>query len=436
LVKLGKIVPSLFENPYFTYRMKKLLIFFAFACFSCAQWPEPNDNLVENLMLTEPNNFQNVLENRDQLEIQIIYTQIDRDENNLPSFRSFYYNVDSNRYFYPASTVKLPLCLLALEKINQLNIDGLDKFTPMFHDSVYVGQLPVLTDSSSESKLPSVAHYIKKVLTVSDNDGYNRLYEFIGQKETNEILKKKGYNVRLLHRLERALSPDQNRHTERVRFVKDNKVVFEQPMLVNEDSIAAPAFVLKGKGFFKNDSLVQNPFDFTYKNFYSLTDQHQLLRAVLFPETVNPIERFNLTVEDYKFIHQYMSQLPTETTYPAYYRDTNYHDAKCKFFLYGAGKEKIQNHIRIFNKVGNAYGFLIDNAYVVDFKNGVEFMLSAVIHVNTDEIYNDGKYDYDSIGYPFMKNLGQLIHRYELDRPRQNKPDLSKFVIKYDHARQ
>jgi hypothetical protein len=104
--------------------------------------------------------------------------------------------------------------------------------------------------------------------------------------------------------------------------------------------------------------------------------------------------------------------------------------------LYGAGKEKIQNHIRIFNKVGNAYGFLIDNAYVVDFKNGVEFMLSAVIHVNTDEIYNDGRYDYDSIGYPFMKNLGQLIHRYELDRPRQNKPDLSKFVIKYDHARQ
>jgi hypothetical protein len=221
-----------------------------------------------------------------------------------------------------------------------------------------------------------------------------------------------------------------------VRFVKNNKVVFEQPMLLNEDSIAAPAFVLKGKGFIKNDSLVPKPFDFTYKNFYSLTDQQQLLRAVLFPETVNPIEKFNLTEEDYKFILQYMSQLPTETTSPPYYSDSTIRDAQCKFFMYGAGKEKIPHHIRIFNKIGNAYGFLIDNAYVVDFKNGVEFMLSAVINVNTDEIFNDGKYDYDSIGYPFMKNLGQLVYRYELDRPRKNKPDLSKFVIKYDHERQ
>lgn len=387
-------------------------------------------------MLTEPDYFKQVLESKVQLEVQIIYTQIDRDENNRPSFRSFYYNVDSNRYFYPASTVKLPLCLLALEKINRLNIDGLDKFTPMFHDSVYAGQLSVMNDSSSENKFPSVAHYIKKVLTVSDNDGYNRLYEFIGQKETNEILNKRNYNVRLLHRLERALSPDQNRHTEKVRFVKDNKVVFEQPMLVNEDSIIAPAYVLKGKGFLKNDSLVQKPFDFTYKNFYSLTDQQQLLRAVLFPETVNPIERFSLTEEDYKFIYQYMSQLPTETMYPPYYSDTAYHDARCKFFLYGAGKESIPANIRIFNKIGNAYGFLIDNAYVIDFKNGVEFILSAVINVNTDEIYNDGKYDYDSIGYPFMKNLGQLVYQYELDRPRKNKPDLSKFVLKYDRARE
>ena len=69
-------------------------------------------------------------------------------------------------------------------------------------------------------------------------------------------------------------------------------------------------------------------------------------------------------------------------------------------------------------------------------KYGVEFLLSAVINVNTDEIYNDGKYDYVNIGYPFMKNLGQLVYQYELDRPRQNKPDLSKFVLKYDRARQ
>jgi len=43
--------------------------------------------------------------------------------------------------------------------------------------------------------------------------------------------------------------------------------------------------------------------------------------------------------------------------------------------------------------------------------------------------------DYQTIGYPFFKNLGQLVYQYELERPRQNKPDLSKFQLTYDRAR-
>src|SRR5688572_12479740 len=137
--------------------MKKFLFLLAFACFSCSPWPETNENLVENLMKTEPDNFQRILENKDKLEIQIIYTQIDRDQNNRPVFHSYYYAVDSNRYFYPASTIKLPMCLLALEKINQLQVQGLDKFTPMLHDSVYAGQLAVSRDATSENEMPSIA---------------------------------------------------------------------------------------------------------------------------------------------------------------------------------------------------------------------------------------------------------------------------------------
>lgn len=402
---------------------------------SCNAIDNNAPDLVQKLMEQKPDQFSRIIAAKDSFEIQIIYTQIDRDENNVPSFRAYSFNVDSARYFYPASTVKLPLSLLALEKINQLNIAGLDKYTPMFHDSVYVGQLSVTTDSTSRSGQPSIEHYIKKILTVSDNDAYNRLYEFMGQKETNKILNEKGYNVRFLHRIARALSPDGNRHTEKVRFTKDGTIIFEQPMLINEDSIEAPARVLKGKGYYKDTILVQKPFDFTYKNFYSLADQQEILRAVLFPETVNAINRFNLTDEDYQFIYKYMSQLPTETIYPVYYNDSSYYDAYCKFFMYAKNKNRIPDHIRIFNKVGEAYGYLLDNAYVVDFKNGVEFMLTAVIHVNADGIYNDGEYEYETIGYPFLRNLGQLIYEYELERPRSNKPDLSKFQLEYDRAR-
>ncbi len=59
-------------------------------------------------------------------------------------------------------------------------------------------------------------------------------------------------------------------------------------------------------------------------------------------------------------------------------------------------------------------------------------MLTAVINTNTDEVYNDGLYEYETIGYPFMQHLGKAVYDYEVQRPRKIKPDLSAFKIKYD----
>jgi hypothetical protein len=323
---------------------------------------------------------------------------------------------------------------LALEKINELRSTGfrLDKYTAMYHDSVYQGQQTVNWDTTAVDSIPSVAHYAKKIMVVSDNDAFNRLYEFVGQKATNEVLKRKGYNVRFLHRLERPLTRDQNRHTEAIRFVRNDSVIYHQSMGINEDSIQPMRKVYKGVGYLKNDSLINKPFDFTYKNFYPLQEQQEILKAILFPEAIDPKRRFNLTDEDRKFVMQYMSQLPGETKTPRYYRDTALYDAYCKFLMYGEDRTPIPKNVRIFNKVGDAYGYLIDNAYIVDFENGVEFMLSAVINTNTDRVYNDGKYEYKTIGYPFMKNLGRAVYDYELKRKRKRKPDLTDFILKYD----
>lgn len=416
-------------------RMKKILalLILSWTATSCMGPLVENQFLVENMMKRHPDKFRHILNQKDKLEIQIIYTQINRDSLNRPVFRSFYYNVDSTKYFYPASTVKLPMVLLALEKINQLNIKGLDKFTPMFHDSVYSGHISVKKDSTAESGLPSIAHYAKKILLVSDNDASNRLYEFMGQKAANDILKSKGYNIRLLHRLERPLKPDQNRHTEPVRFLRNDTLIYQQPMLVHEDSIKPPRRVFRGIGYIKQDTvLVNEPFEFTYKNSYPLQEQQEILKAVLFPGAIDPKKRFNLTESDRRYVMQYMSQLPRETKFPAYYKDSGYYDSYCKFLVFGETKEPIPANIRIFNKVGDAYGYLIDNAYFVDFEHGVEFMLSAVINTNIDQIYNDSKYEYSSLGFPFMRDLGQTVYGYELKRKRKHQPDLSAFQFKYD----
>ena len=89
----------------------------------------------------------------------------------------------------------------------------------------------------------------------------------------------------------------------------------------------------------------------------------------------------------------------------------------------GSGKGQIPPHIKIFNKPGDAYGFLLDISYIVDTVNKVEFMVSAVIYCNEDGILNDSQYDYDKVGYPFYKNLGQLIYHYELKRKKSFLPN-------------
>ncbi|MEL6821744.1 MAG: hypothetical protein AAFP70_08290, partial [Calditrichota bacterium] len=89
----------------------------------------------------------------------------------------------------------------------------------------------------------------------------------------------------------------------------------------------------------------------------------------------------------------------------------------------------IPDHIRIYNKVGQAYGYLIDNAYVADFKNNVEFLLSVVIQVNENNIYNDNNYEYDKTGLPFIAELGRVIYQHELKRKRSFTPDLNRFAV-------
>lgn len=51
-------------------------------------------------------------------------------------------------------------------------------------------------------------------------------------------------------------------------------------------------------------------------------------------------------------------------------------------------------------------------------------MLSAVIYCNKDGVLNDSQYDYDEIGFPFMKNLGELIYQHELKRKKAFQPNL------------
>jgi hypothetical protein len=388
------------------------------------------ENELVSILQKYPQYFDSIIQRKDELGIQIIYTRISRDKNNRASFSDFYFNVNDN-YFYPASTVKLPVAILALQKLNELAIPGLDKNTSMLTGADGDKQSAVTNDSSATDTRPTIAHYIKKILLVSDNDAFNRLYEFLGQEYINNNLHRMGYtDIEIVHRLSISLTDEQNRRTNPIRFVdRDNKVLYEQPAQVSK-WVSAERNIKMGKGYMQGDSLINEPFDFSRKNRMSLQSLHGIERAILFPDVTPAAQRFHLSKEDYDFLRRYMSMRPGESVSPVY-PAPEYWDNYVKMIYYGSEKIAPDAGIRIFNKTGTAYGFLIDAAYVADYANNIEFMLSAVIYCNSDGIFNDDKYDYDTIGYPFLKHLGRVVYDHELKRKRKYKPDLSSMRFEY-----
>lgn len=392
--------------------------------------PSLHQDIFIDSLLTKNAALAKLLQQKKELNIQIVYTKIDRDENNKPSFTDYTYNV-SDQYFYPASTVKMPVAFLALEKLNELKQKGIDKYTTMVTDSSAPKQSFVYTHPSAENSSPSIAHYIKQIFLVSDNDAFNRLYEFLGQEYIQRKLKAKGYkDAAIRHRLQTPLSLEQNKITNAVNFYDTaGNLLLAQPAQYSKAKFPELNVQL-GKGYYSGNKLVNEPFDFSLKNRLKLKDLHNILKSVIFHEYMPAKQRFNLSDEDYNFLLHWMSAYPKESKYP-YYDSVNYWNNYCKFLLFGSEKNSPPNNIRVFNKVGDAYGFMIDVAYIIDTKNKVEFMLSATISCNSDGIYNDDKYDYESIGFPFMKNLGQTIYNYELNRNKNNLPDLTKFTLAY-----
>ena len=383
-----------------------------------------------DLLNKSTNNLQPLISNK-QNRVQIIYSQIDRRKSGQPEFTDHYFNVNDSEYFYPASTVKLPVAILALQKLNQLKIKGLDKTTTMITGAGNGGQTEVYNDPTSTDGRPTIDHYIKKILLTSDNDAFNRLYEFLGQEYINSALHKMGYdNVQIIHRLDISLTEDENRKANPVRFFDTSgKLIYDKPLGTSK-LLYAKRDTRMGKGFYRSGELVNEPFDFSKKNRMTLTTLHNIVRSIMFPKAVTRKQRFRLTKDDYIFLRKYMSMTPTESGIPVY-RTEEYWPNYVKYLYYGGEKDSAPGNLRIFNKVGKAYGFLIDAAYIIDPMNGVEFMLSAVIHCNSDEIYNDDQYDYDTVGYPFMKELGRLIYQHELNRKKKYLPDLSEFGFDY-----
>lgn len=348
--------------------------------------------------------FEKVMSNPEKYRIQIIYSRP-----TYKGFQEYSYRVNENEYFFPASLAKLPLSVLTYHKLNQLNDSRINSSNQLITHSPFAPPSKYVSGDST-SQYYTLKDHIIRCFVVSDNYSPNYLYEFLGHEYISSTLRQLQFDKILIKQRFAHVDTLQNRITYPVVLLNDSG----DTLLKQAGDTAMPTFdskseLLMGKKYVDaKGKLVRKPMNFGLENRISLAQLHQLWKEICYPKTKT---KLNLSTINKLEIKTIASILPNQSNYPNYY---HYADNYRKFLIYGDSGRKIPANVQIANKVGLAYGFASDVAYFKDALSNVEFSLSAVIFVNENETFNDGKYQYENIGLPFLGLLGRNIVAYEL----------------------
>ncbi|MBC9797933.1 serine hydrolase [Sinomicrobium weinanense] len=373
------------------------LVFLITACKQGQQGPDVSKIRtapLETALSSDLPKIRKVMDHPDQHGVQVVFSRVNYNESGEPVLEDFYYHANDSVYFYPASTVKFPVAILAMERLKEKK--WMDRNTRFYFEE--------------DTVVTTVGEEVKKIFAVSDNVAFNRLFEFLGTDYINNKMEEKELvPFRLSHRL--STTDAANITTRPIVAYKNDSTLVQlfssynkepQPLQIKQ--------VLKGKGYMKDSVLVEGPMDFSLKNYYPVKTQHNTMKRLIFPELYPKKQQFNLRDEDRKFLLYAMKATPAE----AGYDQEEYPDSFDRFFMYGDTTTTIPKHIEIYNKVGYAYGTLTDCAYIKDKENKVEFILTATVLVNENAIFNDGNYDYKETGHPFLAELGRQVYQNEL----------------------
>lgn len=324
-------------------------------------------------------------------------------------------------YFYPASAVKLFAAVCALETLAALRQEtglAIDADTPLVYHPLFADEVLADADASNlEAGTISVRHEIRKLFLVSDNRAFNRLYELIGQDDLARCLARAGLGeARIVHRLSEARSIEDNRRVPRIDLVGDG-FAYTLPARTAEPLPPAGEIggLVVGQAQMQGGARVERGFDFATKNRISLADLQRGLCMVVRPELDCGGPGFALSPADRALLHEAMGQYPRQSKNPVY-EAAAYPDHYVKYLLPGLVRAVPEARLRLLGKVGQAYGFTIDNAYAEDSASGRAFFLAAVIYTNADGVLNDDRYEYDQVALPLLTDLGEAAARYSWPR--------------------
>ncbi len=262
----------------------------------------------------------------------------------------------------------------------------------------------------------SVGHELKKLLLVSDNQSYNRLYGLVGQKAANQRMWRLGLSsVRVRHRVGLVPANDDGRVTPAEELVADGGEAVTVPEAKSDlafDPIDMPGVLVGNVHYASNGARLEQPMSFAEKNRISLQDLQDLLVKLTRPDLVEG-PKPDLDAKDKELLANALGTLPSLAKNPSFEGGQALDDLH-KPLLQGIAKAVPRERVFVFSKAGRAYGFTVDNAYVLDPVAKRSFYLTAVLYTNDTGVVGDDKYPYLEVANPYFTALGEVFARHAL----------------------
>ena len=370
----------------------------------CSSLLSCNSNPIELVIKSDPF-LKEIIKDKEDYEIQVMLTKVNHDNTKI-DFQNYQYQHDENQYFYPASTIKLPIVVLTLKKINELRSKGSDI---TLKSKIILNNVDNYSNFKLQDSITSFQNLIADIFLVSDNSASNILIDFIGYNYFNDEMQNAGFDRTYLNH---KFNPDPYVNSTWQISDLDNNIISSindnQKIIKADDKING---LDKGERRYFNGEILDESLNFSEKNRFSITDMHNLIKYIFYPEIFDKANTFNLNVEDYDFIRYWMSRFTYEDIGEKFIGDENFFETYNKFFIHGDEQSVSNEQIRVYNKIGQAYGTSIDNGLIKNYQNNVEFILTSTIYTNKNKVINDNLYEYDDIAEPFLAKLSRAIYK-------------------------
>lgn len=360
------------------------------------------DPLAERLLMSGGATLKTVLATPEKYRFEVLYGIVR--EGPSPSLERHGYRTDAE-YFFPASSMKMPIALATYDRLGALRLPR----------AAMIRMHPV--SGNAEPFVTTLERETWRALIVSDNASANRLLAIVGQREVNETLWSLGLkSARVRHGFSTGGEMDPPELSPRIEIVQAQGGTTEIPprrsdlKLPPNDATSLDI----GRAKIVEGRREEGPLSFADKNAMRLRELQDTLVRIMRPELLPAGSAPDVaSKEDLAYLRQTLGTLPSASGLAGFERNI-VADYQLIPFLRGLERVRAKSKLQIFTKVGQAYGFLIGNAYVVDKETGRSFFLTAAVYANPDEVMNDDNYGYDAISFPALADVAEVFAKHAL----------------------